>query len=253
MARGCAAAACIASACSAVSAAYAGDRDILAGDWRFSLTPYVWAAAFEGDVAALPPLRTVSVDASFSDILENLDVAAMLAGELRKGRFAVLADFVYTQLSADGSTPGPLFSGVEVESDMAILTGALAYELYSSGRISVDGLAGVRAWWVDTEVTLQGGLLAARQRSFDEAWADGIVGIRMNAELGDGFSLAFRADAGGGASDLTWQLLGSLNYQVNDWLNARVGYRHLDVDYEDDGFVWDINMSGPIVGATIRF
>ena len=35
------------------------------------------------------------VDASFSDILDNLNVAAMLELELRKGRFGLLSDTIY--------------------------------------------------------------------------------------------------------------------------------------------------------------
>ena len=57
----------------------------------------------------------------------------------------------------------------------------------------------------------------------------------------------------GVASDLTWQLVGTLEYQFSDWFAARAGYRHLKVDYEDGGFVWDVDLSGPIVGATFRF
>jgi hypothetical protein len=195
----------------------------------------------------------VSVDASFSDIIENTDFAAMLAGEARKGKFAIIADLIYLDLEADGSTPGRLFSGVKAETESTVLTGALAYQFYHSGRFTVEGLAGVRAWWVDTKVTLRAGLLAERRRDDDESWADAIVGIRVNTELGSGFSLNFLADIGGGASDHTWEIRSSLNYQVNDWLRARAGYRHLEVDYENDGFVWDVDLSGPIIGATITF
>ena len=37
------------------------------------------------------------------------------------------------------------------------------------------------------------------------------------------------------------------------WATAFVGYRHLAVDYRRGGFVYDVNMSGPILGVVIRF
>lgn len=246
-------AACLLAASGAVTGSHAADKASTADGWQASLTPYVWAAGFDGDVAALPPLPTVSVDASFGDIIENTDIAAMLAGELRNGRFAILGDFVYTALSADGSTPGGLFSGVDFETDTTILSGVAAYRFYETGTISLDGFAGLRAWWVSTDVELRGDLLATRQRSYDESWADGIVGMQLNTDLGNGFALNLLGDVGGGGSDFTWEIRGGLAYTVNDWLLARAGYRHLAVDYENDAFVWDVELSGPIVGATITF
>lgn len=70
-----------------------------------------------------------------------------------------------------------------------------------------------------------------------------------------GFFIAGAADVGGFgvASDYTWKLSGTLGYQFSDWFSARAGYRHLKVDYEDGGFVWDVELSGPIVGASFRF
>ena len=47
--------------------------------------------------------------------------------------------------------------------------------------------------------------------------------------------------------------LATLNYRLRDWLWLRAGYRHLEVDYEDGDFSYDVEMSGPIVGAGMRF
>jgi hypothetical protein len=30
-------------------------------------------------------------------------------------------------------------------------------------------------------------------------------------------------------------------------------YRHLDVDYRDNGFVWDVRLSGPLLGVRFGF
>jgi hypothetical protein len=226
-----------------------------AGGWSFGLTPYVWFASLKGDVAALSGLPPVSVDAGFDDIIENADLALMLAAEARRGRFGVVADLNYLSLSADGDTPGPLFGGAEVDTSTLFATVAGFYQVVPGERVSLDVLAGARVWYVDTEIELSPGLLPARSVQDDEVWADPVVGLRWTAQLGRGFFLVGAADIGGFgiASDFTWQLLGTLGYRFNDWFSARAGYRHLDVDYDHDGFVWDVELSGPIVGATFRF
>jgi hypothetical protein len=212
-----------------------------ADGWSFGLTPYVWFASLEGDVGAISGLPPASVDAGFDDIIENTDIALMLVAEARRGRFGIIADLNYLALSADGDTPGPLFDDAEVETSTVFGTVAGFYQVLAHERVSLDALST--------------GLLPARSVQDDEVWADPVVGLRWNAQLGRGFFLAGYADVGGFGvtSDSTWQLLGTLGYFFNDWFSARAGYRHLDVDYEDDGFVWDVELSGPIVGATFRF
>ena len=44
------------------------------------------------------------VDASFDDILENLNGALMLEAELRKGRFGVISDTIYANLEDNAAT-----------------------------------------------------------------------------------------------------------------------------------------------------
>lgn len=223
--------------------------------WSFGLTPYVWFAGLEGDVGAISGLPPVSVDAGFGDIIENTDFTFMLAAEARRGRFGVITDLSYLALSSDGDTPGALFSTAEVESTTFFATVAGAYRVWADDRIAVDGAVGARVWYVDTKIDLGAGLVAARSIEDDEVWADPVIGVRSRAELGRSFSLIGAADIGGFglASDFTWQILGTLAYEVADWVSVRAGYRHLEVDYEDDGFVWDVELSGPLVGATFRF
>jgi hypothetical protein len=226
-----------------------------AGGWSFGLTPYIWFAGLKGDVATLAGLPPASVDASFSDIIDNADFAFMLAAEARRGQLGMVVDLSYLSISADATTPGPLFGDAEVESRTFFATVAGFYELAREGRITLDALAGARVWYVDTEIDLGAGLLPARSVQDSKVWADPVVGLRGSVELGRGFTLAGAADIGGFglASDFTWQVLGTLGYRFNDWLSARAGYRHLEVDYESDGFIWDVEMSGPIIGATFRF
>jgi hypothetical protein len=76
--------------------------------WELSVTPYLWALALDGDVTVKGIKSSPSV--SFSDILDNLNGAAMLELELRKGRFGLLSDTIYANLEDDAAT-GEIGSG----------------------------------------------------------------------------------------------------------------------------------------------
>ena len=62
--------------------------------WEFGLNVYLWGAAIKGTTSG-----GGDIDIPFSDIADNLDFAAMLGGEARKGKWSILSDFIYMDLS----------------------------------------------------------------------------------------------------------------------------------------------------------
>lgn len=223
--------------------------------WSFGFAPYLWASGMEGDVATLPPAPPAQVDAGFDDILESMDIAFMGIAELRKDRFGVLADLLYMKLSADGETPGPLFNGADLDLEAFIGTFEGSYRAVESDLGHLDLLAGVRVWSVTTELTLGAGLLPARQREDSETWVDPVIGVQGRLDLGSGFHLMGMGNVGGFgvASDITWDVFAGLGYQANDWFAPVIGYRHLEVDYDKGDFLFDVEMSGPLIGGVLRF
>ena len=226
-------------------------------DWEFVVSPYFWFASLEGKVATVPGLPTADVEASFSDILDNLNIGFMTTGEARKDRFGVVVDLVYLDLTADGNTPGPLFSGVEADLKQFFGTLSLAYRAVESEDLFLDVMAGARLWVVDTELSLRPGLLPRRSTDHTETWVDPIVGLRLRVPFAERFYAAGYGDVGGfdlsHSSDHTFQLYGGVGYQIRDWASVEVGYRYLSVDYEDDGFVNDVTIQGPVIGGRLRF
>jgi hypothetical protein len=71
------------------SSAQAQTNSAKSDSWTFGLTPYVWLAGLEGDVATIAALPPISVDAGFDDIIENIDCTLMVAAEARRGRFGL--------------------------------------------------------------------------------------------------------------------------------------------------------------------
>ena len=82
-----------------------------------------------------------------------------------------------------------------------------------------------------------------------------IIGVAGRVKLGSGFALQAEGDVGGFGlnSDIDWQVLGTLQYQLNDSITLEAGYRYLAVDYDDGGFLFDVAMHGPIIGGSFRF
>ena len=57
----------------------------------------------------------------------------------------------------------------------------------------------------------------------------------------------------GASSEITWDVMGALGYEISSSVSLVGGYRALGVDYENNGFVFDIVQHGPIVGAVFKF
>ena len=58
---------------------------------------------------------------------------------------------------------------------------------------------------------------------------------------------------GAGGADLDWDVAAALGYRFNERFSAVAGYRALGVNYEDNGFVFDVVQQGPIMGLVIHF
>jgi hypothetical protein len=250
-------------ACTMLSAGQAGAADLISASapveapveagWTFSVTPYFWAAGLSGEIAQFG-LPVIDFDTSFSDILENLDFAAMLITEARNGPYSIFGDLIYTKLGAGSATPrGILATSVDVEaSTFAGLVGA-GYSVLDgpSGRLDIVG--GVRVWSVDTDISFSGAFLDGETRSDGATWVDGLVGVRGNFAFTPQFYAVGWALVGAGQADLDWDVMAGIGYRFNDRYSATLGYRALGVDYSDDGFVFDVVQQGPIMGLTIRF
>ena len=121
-------------------------------------------------------MPSIEIDAGFKDILENLDLAAMVFAELRYRKFAAYADIVYTKITADAETPAQiLFEGIDVENTLFIGTFGAGYRALEGERGFLDLLAGARAWSVDTRLDFDGGLLADREIESNQNWVDPVA------------------------------------------------------------------------------
>lgn len=224
--------------------------------WSVSFSPYAWGAGMKGTIAAFPRAPATDVDVSFSDILKHLELGAMVLAEVRYQRFAAYTDLIYTSISGEQESPfGILFKKGELNSEIFIGTFGGAYRPLETEHASLDLLAGARAWSVDTDLKLHGRLVRSRDFSHNETWVDPVIGFSGRYRFDNGIFLTNLAHVGGFGvgSDLTWDVFGGIGYQFNDTISALAGYRHLEVDYQHNGFKFDVELSGPVVGMTIKF
>ncbi|WP_137113905.1 hypothetical protein [Mesorhizobium sp. GR13] len=236
-----------------VSAAAPATSPAVEGGWTYSVSPYFWAAGLSGETSQFG-LPVVDIDASFSNIFDNLDFAVMLIGEARNGPYSLFGDLIYTDLSSSKATPlGILATSVEVESStFAGLIGA-GYSVLDGPSGRLDLVGGARVWSVDTEISFDGAFLNGRKRSDGATWVDGLIGVRGNFALTPQFYATGWGLVGAGGADVDWDVMAGVGYNINETFSATLGYRALGVDYNDDGFLFDVVQQGPIAGLTIRF
>lgn len=219
--------------------------------WRFDIAPYLWASGVKGTVGVRN--RTAGVDVSFWDIIENLDFALMLPGEVRRGRWGIAGEVIYLGLSKSKATPGPAITSAEFELSQLMLEASPRYRVLDRVRCRIDVLAGVRFVSLKPKLTL----VPAAELQARRSWADPIVGARFIADLASRWLVQLRGDIGGFgiASDFTWQALALTGYEISDRVSVFAGYRYLDFDFSDDndGFLYDVATRGPVLGVNLSF
>ena len=245
--------------------------------WTFDVTPYVWATRIKGTVGVRD--RTADINVSFRKILEHLDAAIMLPAEVWYGRMGVGAEVIWTKVSGEDATPGPLFSDASVElrqlmvdiSPRFRVIGAGPGTLVSAannkdgnddgnpggknGKFALDALVGIRYWKLNNELTLTTGALPGIEIELDRSWGDPYVGARGFYQISNRWGLQARGDVGGFdvGSKFAWQGLGAVSYRIGSWGTVRLGWReiHVDYEYEPTGFIYDVGIRGPILGLTL--
>lgn len=220
------------------------------GDWTGQITPYVWATGMGGSLTPYAGAPTLSFDKSFSDVIKDLDGAFFLSGYARKDRLVLFGDLSWSSSSKDGLlAPGLPAEGRLRQRSITLLAG---YRAIAKDDVTLDLLAGARAWDIDARISVAGGAISA---SPGEKFVDPILAVRANFALAPRWSAILYADVGGFGvgSDSTFQVMATANYQLADKVFVSAGYRRLDVDYTDGGTHLDVTMAGPLFGVTWRF
>lgn len=222
-------------------------------EWQFQFSPYFWLAGLHGTGGI--GNRTTQVDESFSDVFDALNFAFMGTFEARKGKFISLTDLEYVSVSDDKATPGPLFSTVDAGFKTFIFDEEIGYRLLENPErgASLDVLGGARVWRVKTDLEFGAGILPATRIEGSRSWVDAVGGLRGKMALSQKMFLTGKFDLGGGGSKFTYQIFGGAGYSITPKIALIGGYRVLDVNYDKNNFIYDMNQRGPIIGFGFKF
>jgi hypothetical protein len=104
-------------------------------------------------------------------------------------------------------------------------------------------------------LTFNSGLAPGFTTSSAVSWAAPLFGVRYHYNITDRVGLTAYGDVGdsGGGKNLTWEVLGMLDYRYNSWLMLHAGYRHMHIDWTGSDLRVGISLSGPFFGATFQF
>jgi hypothetical protein len=255
----------------------AGDR------WTFSLMPYLWLPGMDGTLRYGPPASggaspNVSVDAD--TLVGALDMAFMITGEARKGRWLIATDVIYLDLSSDSSSvnsidfnpgSGPvnisntaLDAGTQTNLKGTVWTLVGGYAAVQDPRATLDVIGGFRYfglkatsnWQLSATVAGPGGAQTfARTGSVtksDDLW-DAIVGVKGRVKLGDGnWFMPYYLDAGAGDSTLTWQGMLGVGHAFK-WGEVVFAYRYLSYEQGGNKLIEDLSFGGFGLGVNFRF
>jgi hypothetical protein len=241
-----------------------------AGDaWAWRGTLYGWFPNVNATAnLGLPGGGQVAIDAGPDDYLSKLQFALMGTLEARKGPWSIFGDVVIfdfgnvssnaTSISGPGG-PVPLPPGTALSTDFKGFVGEVAagYSVLQTPTANLDIVGGVRYLRLKAGLDFTFGAVPpgvppqGSVESSKDFW-DGVVGVRGKADFADKWFASYYADVGTGSSSFTWQAFAGVGYRFK-WVDALVGYRHLQYNFSSDRPVSDLRLSGPLLGVGLSF
>lgn len=255
----------------------------VSSDWKFSVMPYLWLPGVKADLKYGPPSggsSTANVSADQTDVLSNLQMAMMIAGEARKGKWLIATDYMYLDLgkmdskvkSVDfnpGTGPVNVSTSQIGGSSESSFKGSIwslagGYALINEPSVNLDLLAGIRylgleassQWNLDAIVSLPNSTQTFNRSGSVKKNTDIttlIIGAKGRFKLGQSeWFIPYYADFGGDGSTTTWQVASGLGHSFK-WGDVRLDYRHLAYGQDDDKLLQKIELGGFALGANFRF
>jgi len=193
------------------------------------------------------------VDLSPGDILDHLQFAAALYGEVRRQWFVGGMDAFYASV---GDAKAVVFRGdtgsFNISTRQTILNPFVGYSV-GNATWTLDVLAGARYWRSRDQLRVDRPNGQSRDFTMTVDWWDAIGGLRLTGSIVPRLRFTAGGDAGGGGANSDWQLHGDVGYDVSSIWTVGVLYRYLSVDYSKSNFTQDVAFKGFAIAGTYRF
>jgi hypothetical protein len=229
----------------------AGDED-----WHFTITPYLWLPSVDTKLSVRDEPIEVGTNTNSFDVFSKLDYGFLVLGEVRKGKLGLFYDFQTLKLSDDGTIYTAEPRDFNYDLTFADATLALEYRVVDHPRFTLDALAGARALYAKVSIDVDA-VASDRELKGEQThvWVDPIIGGKCHYQINEHWGLAAYGDVGGFGvgSQLTAQVMGSVQYWFTDSVALQVGYRFFTDNFENGGFKFDTKLYGPVIGLTFAF
>jgi len=222
--------------------------------WNYAFSPYLWFTGLDGSITARG--ETFPVDISFSDALDDLELAIMFRFEGWKNRWGYYMETFFIDTTSRVTTNGTLLLKVDV--DMWIIDLGAGYRIHEFTTEkglpgTFDLLAGIRYYDSGTDLFI----IETGNFSSGTDWTDFVIGGRFSYPISEKWTFRMRGDLAFGGSDLTWNAVAAFDYKWKEKWSLLIGYRILDIDYEEGSGAnrkaFDIRMDGPALALTYRW
>jgi hypothetical protein len=234
-----------------------------ADEWKWSVTPYLWATDVGIDVTVRDQ-QLVDKTIPFEDLLEDLKTGTLFRADAMHGEHGIALDLFNVVIADDsGRVPLPGGSGAELSLDAEVgmtifdLTGV--YDPQGDGKgLSFQYGTRIINQREDIAADLTGGNVAGRSAKYDASntYVDALFGARYAGNLPGRWSYEIAADLSTGGTDLTWSVSPSIGYTFGKQQQYRMtaGYRRMVVDFDTQPTVdLDMTLSGYLIGFRFAF
>jgi len=266
--------ACLAAIALAGTSTHSLADSSLDDSWTFRLSLYGWVPDISGQATLKSLSSNIDVRVAPNDYLSHLNAVFKGNVEVRKGRWGVMTDWVYMDLSKNinqsrdlmlDALPLPISASANVDYALqsTIWTLAGLYNLTQEREWTLDALLGVRyfnmqqtvAWNIRGDLAGNTTLLersGVAEGEFDNT--DVIAGLKGRYAFGAQrrWFVPFYLDVGRGDSDLTTQLAAGVGYAF-DWGDVSAHWRYLHYDMPADRIVRDMDFSGPALEISLTW
>lgn len=237
-----------------------------ASDWKWTVTPYIWATDVGADVS-IDDRQVLDKKIAFTDLLEDVEAVAQVHVEAQRGAHGVMFDLFDVQLAGDDG-PVSLPEGTAPAGTQARLSSEIGMTIAEIGGIydprgDQEGFSlvyGTRILDQRAEIGARfdfaSGTTVNRDYEAGETLTDGLLGVRYTKRFSPRWSSQIRLDASAGGTELTWSAGSTLAYAfgTDGRYALTAGYRRMVVDFKsDDELDAEMTLSGFVAGLRVSF
>ncbi len=228
-----------------------------------SVTPYLWFAGIDGDIALGPYEANFNVP--LHKIFDNIKFGVMGAIDVRKNHVVYIGDLIWLKVGENRAVAReniPPDTTIYARQNTFMWDNEIGYRGVATDRFNLDALVGLQYWHVGAGINLTPPLVIppglnvgqiASGNGFYQStnFVAPVMGLRVQAKIVKGVAGFVRTDIGGfgAGSDLTGQVLAGLSFPVKK-LGIDLGYRRLYLSQGHKTLTEQVTLQGIFLGFT---